>query len=235
MLSLTVEKRDLKVRAPKVREGGNMPAIYYGPKEKSTAVAVSMKAFKEIWKKAGESSVIILKDGKAEHETLIHDVDIHPVSGEPRHADFYVIEKGKKVKVKISLVFSGISPAVKDKGGILIKVIREVEVEAAPRDLPREIQVDISKLVEFGDTIQAKDLILPSGVELKVNPDEIIASVSEAKEEVVETPAPIDMSSIEVEAKGKEVKEGEAGAAGPDTKNVSVKTEASVGKKEDKK
>jgi len=140
-------------------------------------------------------------------------VDVHPLSGEPRHADFYVIEKGKKVKVRVPLVFSGVSPAVKDKGAILIKVLRDMEIEAAPRDLPHELVVDIGKLVEYNDAIHAKDIVLPTGVELKSKPDEIVASVAEAKEEVVEA-APVDMSAIEVtDGKGKEVKEGEAGAA----------------------
>jgi large subunit ribosomal protein L25 len=221
MLSLTVEKRDAKVRAYKIRLAAKMPAIYYGPKQAATSVSVSMIEFKKAWKKAGESSVIILKDGSEEHEALIHEVDIHPVTGEPRHADFYVIEKGKKVQVKVPLVFAGTSPAVKDKGAILIKVLRELEIEAAPKDLPREINVDLSTLVEFNDTIHAKDIKLPAGVELKVAPDEVVASVAEAKEEVIEAPTAIDMSAIEVEAKGKEAKEGEAGAA--DAKGGDVK------------
>ncbi len=236
MLSLNVEKRDLKVRAHKVREGGKIPAIFYGPKEVSTAVTVSMKDFKDVLEKAGESSVIILKEGKNEHEALIHEVDVHPVSGELRHADFYVTEKGKKVKVHVPLVFSGVAPAVKDKGGILIKVMREIEVEAAPRDLPRELLVDISKLVELNDTIHAKDIRVPAGVDLKVNADEVVASVSEAKEEVVEAPAAIDLSAIEVETKGKEVKEGEPGVSGALAANAGAKTApAATGKKEDKK
>lgn len=191
-----------------------MPAVFYGPKEGSTSITLNAKEFGKIWKKAGESSVVILKDAAGvEHETLIHEVDIHPLSGEPRHADFYVIEKGKKVEVSVQLVFAGISPAVKDKAGILVKVHREVEIEAAPRDLPHDISVDISKLVELTDVIKAKDLVLPKGVELKINPEEVIASIAVAKEEVEEAPTPIDMSAIEVEAKGKEVKEGEEGAA----------------------
>lgn len=236
MLSLNVEKRDLKARAHKVREGGKIPAIFYGPKEASTAVTVSMKDFKDVLEKAGESSVIILKEGKNEHEALIHEVDVHPVSGEPRHADFYVIEKGKKVKVHVPLVFSGVAPAVKDKGGILVKVMREIEVEAAPRDLPRELVVDISKLVELNNTIHAKDIRVPSGVDLKVSADEVVASVSEAKEEAVEAPAAIDLSAIEVEAKGKEAKEGEAGAPGALATDAGAKTaDVAAGKKEDKK
>lgn len=208
MITLTVERRDSKTRVDNLREEGRMPAVFYGPKEKSTPISVSMVDFIKVYKKAGESSVIILKDGTHEHEALIHEMDVHPVTGTPRHADFYVIEKGKKVKVNIPLIFEGVSPAVKDKGAILIKVARELEVEAAPKDLPHELKIDISSLVEFSSTITAKDIKLPAGVTLVSGADEILASVAEAKEEVEEV-KPIDMSTIEVAKKGKEAKEGE--------------------------
>ena len=214
MLTLTIEKREKTGKLAGVRASGKLPAVYYGPKEASTNAAVSTIEFKKVWKKAGESSVIILKDASGtEHEALIHEVDIHPLSGEPRHVDFYVIEKGKKIEVAVPIVFTGISPAVKDLGGILVKVHRDLKIEAAPRDLPHEVTVDITKLVTLTDVIHAKDIILPKGVDLKINPNDVIASIAEAKEEVVEAPEAIDMTAIEVETKGKEVKEGEAGAA----------------------
>ena len=215
MLSLNVEKRSAVGKLEGIRAQKLMPAVFYGPKEASTSVSVPLIEFKKVWKKAGESSVIILKEGTTEHEALIHEVDIHPLTGEPRHADFYVIEKGKKVTVHVPLIYVGISPAVKDKGGILVKVHREIEIEAAPRELPHELTVDISKLVEFSDVIHAKDIILPKGVDLKINPDEVVTAISEPREEKEEAPTAIDMSAIEVEAKGKEVKEGEEGAAAP--------------------
>jgi len=222
MLTLNVEKRDMKQKPSALRQKGLIPAVFYGPKEETTPVTMSLIEFKKVWKKAGESSVIILKEGKNEHEVLIHDLDVHPLSGEPRHADFYVIEKGKKVRVSVPIIFSGISPAVKDKGGILVKVVRELEVEAAPRDLPHEVTVDISSLVEVTDVITADKIKLGSGVELKISADDVVASIDVPKEEVEEV-APVDLSAIEVEAKGKEVKEGEEGApadAKADTKEA---------------
>ena len=213
MLTLNVEKRSIVGKLDAIRAKDLMPAVFYGPKESSTSISIPIKEFKKVWKKAGESSVIILKEGNDEHEALIHEVDVHPLSGEPRHADFYVIEKGKKVSVHVPLVYVGVSPAVKDKGGILVKVHREIEIEAAPRELPHELTIDISKLVEFSDVVHAKDIILPKGVDLKINPEEVVTSISEPREEKEEAPTAIDMSAIEVEAKGKEVKEGEEGAA----------------------
>ncbi|MDO8430527.1 MAG: 50S ribosomal protein L25 [Candidatus Taylorbacteria bacterium] len=214
MITLTVEPRDIKIKPETLREAGIMPAVFYGPKQQSTSVTVSTVEFIKAYKKAGESSVIILKEGGTEHEALIHEIDVHPVTGAPRHADFYIIEKGKKVKVNVPLVFSGISPAVKDKAAILVKVARELEIEAAPRELPHELIVDISSLIEFSSIITAKDIKLPVGVILVSGPDEIIASVSEAKEEIEEV-KPIDMSAIEVTKKGKEAKEGEEGSETP--------------------
>jgi large subunit ribosomal protein L25 len=234
MLSLQIEKRDMKgPSAGVVREGGRMPAIFYGPKETSTAVTVSLVEFTKVWKKAGESSVIVLSDSAGhEHEALIYAVDVHPTSGIPRHADFYVIEKGKKVKVAVPIVFEGVSPAVKDKGGILVKVLRELEIEAAPRDLPHQVTVDISSLAELTDVIVAGAIKLPASVDLKINPEDVVASIAEAKEEVVEAPTAIDMSAIEVEAKGKEVKEGEDGAT---SSAPAASAEAKGEKKEAKK
>ncbi len=217
MITLSAEARDNKISPETLRKEGKIPAVFYGPKEKSTPISISTVDFIKVYKKAGESSVIILKEGNNEHEALIHDIDVHPVTGAPRHADFYVIEKGKKVKVNIPLVFEGIAPAVKDKGAILVKVARELEIEASPKDLPHELKVDISSLVDFSSTIHAQDIKLPAGVTLVSGGLEIVASVSEAKEEVEEV-KPIDMSAIEVAKKGKEAKEGEEGAEAGDDK-----------------
>jgi large subunit ribosomal protein L25 len=239
MLSLTVERRQESGQGAKndsIRKSGKIPAVFYGPKEKSTSITISLAEFKKVFKQAGESSVVVLKDGSNEHETLIHDVDIHPVTGVIRHADFYVIEKGKKVKVRTPIVFEGVSPAVKDKGGILVKVLRDIEIEAAPKDLPHEIKVDISPLAELNSAIHASEIKLPHGVALITKADEIVASISEAKEEVEEAPAAIDMSTIEVAAKGKEAKEGEAGAPAAGEKEGDKKAApAKEEKKESKK
>ena len=192
-----------------LRKSGDMPAVFYGPKEEATPIAVRLAEFKKAWKDTGESSILTLKvDGK-ELESLIHDVSTHVVSGEPLHADFYIIEKGKKVSVKVPLEFIGVSPAVKDLGGVLVKVIHEIEVEALPKDLPHSIDIDISVLSDFEKQIAVKDIKLPSGVEVVGNPEEMVAMVHAPKEEVIEDTVAPDLSTIEVEKKGKDVVEGE--------------------------
>ena len=211
-ITLNVEKRDLKTDVAALREAGKIPAVFYGKKEASTPITIVSTDFVKAYKSAGESTVVILKGEGIEVESLIHDMDLHPVTGKPMHADFYVFEKGKKIKVGVPLDFVGVAPAVKELGGSLIKVLHTIEIEALPKDLPHKISVDISALVDFKTSIKASDLKLPEGVALAVNGDDIIASAAEAKEEIEEAAAPIDLTTIEVAKKGKEAKEGAEGA-----------------------
>lgn len=211
MITLDVEKRDVKTNLNQVRKAGKIPAVFYGKKEKSTPIMLSYPIFEKTLKEAGESTILHLKGDGISIDALIHEVDLDPVTDKPRHVDFYAIEKDKKLEVKIPLEFIGVAPAVKDLGGILVKVMHEIEIEALPKDLPHKLEVDISALVAFDSVIKAHDIKLPEGVSLKAKPDEVIASVYEPKEEIVET-APVDLSTIEVQKKGKEAKEGEAPA-----------------------
>lgn len=191
--------KDLKAR---IKEGF-VPAVFYGPKTEAVSVFVSLNDFMKVWREAGESTVINLDvEGLGEVSVLIHEVKLDPIKDIPKHIDFYVFEKGKKISVYVPVEFVGVAPAVKELGGILVKVVHELEIESEPNKLPHKIEVDISSLKDFGSQIFAKDIKLPEGVELLIEPEEIIASIVEQKEEVEE--APKDVSDIEVEKKGKE-------------------------------
>lgn len=210
--TLQVRKREGKNTLNTLRGGNEMPAVFYGPKEKSTPIAINIDMFKKLWKDAGESTVIELKGDGIEKEVLIYEVDVHPVTGELRHADFYVMEKGKKVTVKVPLEFVGVSGAVKELGGVLLKVLHEVEIEVLPKDLPQHIEVDIEALENFESQILAKDISIPEGAILITDGDDAIALVNEAKEEEEEEPEVAStIDDIEVEQKGKkeESEEGE--------------------------
>lgn len=204
MLSLKAEMRDKKVKPESIRSGGQIPAVFYGKKQESTSIAVRLADFQKVWKAAGESSVITLDTPNGKVESLIHDIDLDPVTGQVRHADFYVFEKGHKVKIEVPLSFVGTAPAVKDLGGTLVKVLHSLEVEAEPHNLPHEIEIDISSLTTFDSQLIASQVKLPNGVELSENPEEVVALVSKPRDEKEEESAPIDLSAIEVEKKGKE-------------------------------
>lgn len=206
-ITLTIEKRDSSVKPEVLRKGGKIPAVLYGPKEANMPVAIDAKSFEKVWRSAGETTIVDLEGEGETKEALIHQVDFHPVTDIPQHVDFYVVEKGKKVTADIPLVFIGEAPAVKSLGGTLMKVMHEIEVEALPKDLPREINVDISSLVTFESQISIKDIAVPPGVTILADAEDIIAAVTEPKEEEEEAPTVIDMESIEVEQKGKKEEE----------------------------
>ena len=220
---MKAEIRNKTDKLEQIRKAGKVPAVFYGKKEASTAISIPKIDFLKVWKEAGESSVVTLETSEGTKESLIQDVDLDPITGIPRHADFYVFEKGHKVEVELPLEFIGISPAVKDLGGMLVKVLHKLKVEAMPKDLPHNIIVDINSLVDFGNQILAKDIAMPRGAELKENPEEVIVLVSAPREEKEEETASIDLSEIEVEKKGKEA---------PTLEEVGVPTqpEAGVGK-----
>jgi len=212
MITLAVTKRELVGRRTKrLASAGQMPAVVYGPKHESTPVTLGSADFERALKIAGESSVIEISGLGSPVQALIHEVDVDPVTGVARHADFYAIEKGAKVEVAIELVFVGESAAVK-AGANLVKVLHEVEIEAAPADLPEEIEVDLTLLAALGDKIHVSDLKMPKGVTLKTDLEEVVALVQEVVEEKEEEPVAVDMAGIEVEKKGKTEEGGEAPA-----------------------
>ncbi len=190
------------------RKKGKLPAVLYGPKEKTQPIFISLKDFKKLWNEAGESTVIQLNLDDTKKEVLIQGVAMDPVKGEPVHVDFYAVQMDKPIQASVSLVFEGISPAVKNLGGILVKVMHEIEVEALPKNLPHELSVDISTLANFEDKISAKAIILPKGVKLISNPDETIALIEAPRGE--EAPAAEEKIAFEeIEVVGKKEKEEE--------------------------
>jgi large subunit ribosomal protein L25 len=206
VLTLNIEKRDKKEDLEKLRAEGFIPAVYYGPKEESTPIKIKSGDFIKIWNEAGESTIVNLKNEEKDQEALIHDVSIEAVKGNIIHVDFYVVEKGKKVTVGVPLEFVGVSPAEK-QGGVLVKVMHEIEITAEPKNLPHEIEVPLEMLTEIGSQIHAKDLKLPTGVEIDCEPEEIIALIQVAKEQVEEAPVEFDPSKVEVAGEKKESEE----------------------------
>lgn len=212
MITLDIQKRDKAEKLDDLRDEGKMPAVFYGKKTPSTPISVVQKDFIKVWNKAGESGVVSLKDGSKTVDVLIHAVDTDPRTDRPNHVDFYVFEKGKKIEVSVPLDFIGVSPAVKDLGGNLTKVLHEIKISADPTNIPHDIKVDISTLANFGDVIVVSDIKLPGGVDMIEHPTEIVASVSEPKADEPEETAPVDLSAIEVEKKGKKEEEASAEA-----------------------
>jgi len=207
---LTATKRSKADKLAIIRSNGMVPGVVYGAQVENQLISVLSVDFEKILKTAGESSTIVLelendktsKTATQKIDVLIHDVQVDPVKGFPIHIDFLAIDMNKTIEVNIPIEFTGIAGAEKNGLGVLVKVLHEVEIEALPKDLPHNIIIDLSKLIALDDQIHIKDIVLPKGVTMKTNMDEVIALIAPIKEEVEEV-APVDLSSIEVEKKGK--------------------------------
>ena len=215
MFAIKAKNRNENVKLDVLRKGGEIPAVFYGAGKDTTSISVPTVLFKKIWRDAGESSAIKIEMGDSDIDSLIHEVQVNPVTGEPIHVDFLAIDMKKKIRVNVPLVFEGISNAVKSGIGNLVKVLHEVEVEALPNNLPHNLVVDISKLNTLDDQVFVSDIKLPFGVIVIDNPTEVVVSVVEQVEEKEEIVAPVDLSAIEVEKKGKKEDESATEAVVP--------------------
>ncbi len=199
-----------------LRKEGLIPVVLYGNGIENLNLSVNLKDFSKMFKEFGENTVIDLvleNDGKEENRNvLVHSVQFDPISGLIIHADLYEVNMKEKVEANVPLVFEGESEAVKTENGVLVKSFLEVEVSSLPGDLPQEIKINLDTLKTFNDVIKASDILVPKGVELKMNGDEIIASVTpprseEELAELSEEAAPADVSSVKVESEEKKAEE----------------------------
>ncbi|HLP86550.1 MAG TPA: 50S ribosomal protein L25 [Candidatus Paceibacterota bacterium] len=215
MNTLTATKRSKTDKLGDIRTNGMIPAVVYGVRVENTMISVPAIDFEKVLKIAGESSTILLdikgdesgKGASKKVDVLIHEIQSDPIKGFPIHIDFLAIDMNKSVKVNIPIEFTGVAPAEKDGLGVLVKTLHEVEIEALPKDLPHNVVVDLSVLALLDDQIHVESITLPKGVKMITDASEVVALITPIKEEVVEE-APVDLSAIEVEKKGKKDEEG---------------------------
>jgi large subunit ribosomal protein L25 len=184
-------------------------AIIYGPGADNTSVKIKLNDFVKTYQEAGESNLIDLSiDGGEKFSVLIKDIQKDPIKDFIIHADLYKVDLSKKVTAEIPLNFIGEPRAIKEKGALLVKNINDLSVECFPGDLVDHIEVDISKLIEIGDIIKVKDLNVPKGMNVLLNPDDSVVTIIEPqKEEEVkkeEVMAEVEGDDKKAEDKGKE-------------------------------
>lgn len=205
---LQAEPRNIIGRQVKsLRRQGFVPAVVYGHGFKPLSIQVPLKDFERVYAEAGESTVVYLNVNGQDHPTIIHDIVRDAVNDKFLHADFYKVRLDEKIHAKIQLNFIGESSAVKGLGGILVKNMSEIEVGGFPQDLPHQIDVDISDLTELRSHIQIKDLPISSKLEVKAEPEAIVALIQEpiSEEELkIQLEAPTAATPEEVEVIKKE-------------------------------
>jgi len=216
MLKLKVQKR--KQEAKKIRAQDRIPGILYGHNIKNIPLSIDYKEFSRVYGKAGESSLIKLLHEDKELVVLIHGLQYHPVTDRCLHVDFYQVKMDEPVTTEVPLNFIGSAPVVDEQGGVLVKDMNTLEIEALPADLPSEIQVDLVKLNNLDDIIRISDLDIPEKVTVKEDENQVIVSVVLPEEEEVATE---EEAEQDIDAEGAEQQEADKNRKESSEKNNS--------------
>lgn len=235
-----MQKRDTFGRGVKaLRKEGLLPAEVYGRGLENIHISVPVKDFKKIFKEAGETTIVNLVLDSQKYPVLVQDIKYHPVKDDIEQIDFYRVKMDEKLKVGVPLEFIGVSLGVKEKGGILVKALQQIEVEALPADLPRTLKVDISSLDDIGKSIYVKDLDAGKNVKLLVSLDTVVATitakVTEEEELAMQQAAGGKAEEVKVETEEKKAERAAENAATAPEKAAAEAPEKKAEKKIEKK
>src|SRR5881409_2087548 len=209
--------------ARRVRRSGKIPGVVYGAGKSALSVSLDPRQVSRILHSAtGHNTIFDLALDGERSNAMIVDWQYEPIKGSLLHIDLKRIAMDKKLTVKVPIELVGEPAGVKQQGGILEQISREVEVECLPGDIPNEIQLDVSQLV-FGTVLRVIDLPKNDKIKYLSDPEQPVAHIITIKEEEVPTAdavageAAAAPAEPEVIKKGKqETEEGAAEAAKPE-------------------
>ena len=215
--------------AKAVRKAGKVPATIYGRHQQPQNLQLDARALSlALSKGSGEHMLVNLEiSGGAKTLALIQDVQHHPVKRHILHLDFHALKDDEKMHTTVPVIGQGEPAGVKTGGGLLEQIIRALDVECLPKDLPDSITVDVSTL-NIGDAIHVREIALPEGVHARNAADAVVFHCAAPTVEAEPAPAAEGAATEPEVLKEKKPAEGEAAAAdakGGDKKAESKKPE----------
>jgi len=217
---LSADNREIvsKGKLAAFRRSGKVPAVFYGKGMEPKSISIDMKDFLSIIETNGLNSVITLDFKKDKQTSIVKNLQRDVISQEPIHIDFQYISLQDSIEVLVPIHLEGVADGVKNFGGLMEIILREVKVKCLPTNIPKMIAVDVSSL-NIGQGITVEQLPETEGIEYLTDPSTLIAHIVAIKEEEVK---PAEEAAVgaqapqpEVISKGKKDKEGEEGAPAP--------------------
>ena len=215
----TLKKSDLK----KLRKQNMVPACIYGLKQKNLSISLDVRLAKKFSTKEYENKIFTLESkdkGLSGLKVIKKDVSIHPIRREPIHMDFLSLDMSRSIRVQVEIRFKGKPKGVREEGGIFNTILRNLEVECLPQDIPSFVLVDVTEL-NLNENLHVSDLKLPEKVKLITKPTSTLCTVVEAAEEAEASTTPAATADAKTDDKDKtpEKKEGvEASPSKPENK-----------------
>jgi large subunit ribosomal protein L25 len=205
-MSLTIkcEKREVfgKNASRRLRREGKVPAVLYGGNEPSTHLTMQKKdIFGILRSESGENTIFKAAIDKESRNTMIKELQLDPVSDEILHIDLIQIAMDKAIRVSVPVVVTGDAVGVKNEGGFVDLVTREIEVECLPGDIPENIELDISEL-HLHQSIKIEEMSFPEGVESVSDPQTLVVLIEAPTKEEEIVPEAEAEEEVEVMAEG---------------------------------
>jgi large subunit ribosomal protein L25 len=207
----------------RLRHAGMVPGILYGGDKEPVNLELDHQALiLNLRNERFHASILTLDLAGSKEQVLLRAVNMHPFKLQVQHVDFQRVSKDKKIHMKVPLHFVNAekSQGVKEQGGVVSHILNELDIVCFPDDLPEFIEVDLSGLA-VGNSVHARQLSLPKGVELSLhkNEDPVVATVVVPQlitedEEVVAAEAVVSAADVPTTEQAAPAKEGEAGAEG---------------------
>ena len=193
-----------------LRRAGQIPVNLYGRTVEPMTLQVDARSLGRVLLRAGTTRLITLNvQGREPQVALARDIQREPITGSLYHVDFFAVSMTERIKLQVSIVLTGESPAVQRSEGVLVQAMNVVEIECLPGDLIDAIRVDVSGLDKIDAHLTVKDLPVSEGVKILADPDETVVRVTPVKEEKVEEVVPTAevVAEVEVIEKGKKEEE----------------------------
>ncbi len=186
---IVAERRLIKGKKVRIlRQRGLIPATMYGHHLAPLSLQLERKPLEELLRRGQASALLRLKVGRERPvSVLIKQYQRHPTRDELLHVDFYGVSGREKIKAVVPLRFVGEPPAAEAHDVVIVKALDQVEVECYPADLPRAVEVDLTRLGDVHATVRVKDLDPGPKVTISDPPEEVVVSVAPTAREVIET------------------------------------------------
>lgn len=205
----TITKKKVK----QLRKQGLVPATVYGAKIEPVSVQIPYRPLEVTLRSAGGTNLIDLKAGKETHTVLVRDVQREILKGTILHVDFFAVDETTTIRASIPIHIVGESPVVEARLGILVTGSSSITIETLPSKLMDHIEIDITPLVEIGDSVLVGDLDLGEGIVIVDDPNEMLARISQpsaarAEEDLAEEGEEEDEEMLETSAEPEVISRG---------------------------
>jgi large subunit ribosomal protein L25 len=213
-VTLKAEEREGRGKgaARKLRATGRVPAVLYGADLEALALSVDAAEATHLFQSISVENTIVdlaVEGQKKPVQTLVREVQVHPIRPQLLHIDFLRIQAGVKVDVEIPIHLIGVPAGVRAADGVLQQVIHELPVRVLPSNIPPSVEIDVTAL-ELGDAIHVSDLDLGEDIEIQTELDQTIAAVVAPRAPTLEEEEELEEGEVELVGEEAEGEDAEA-------------------------